>query len=245
MGARLLIAQLREISELIGRKNYADALALANLIPDEKLKKKLQFSCLLNLGRYDDAEKIELTEEEDTFHLRGILFLKQNRFEDAFAEFKKSLEIRPRRQQRLSKKKLKALRKEKRARMCIKMAEQLNKTPPASEVWFHKKFNEEKIKRIYGCYKKGKFIDMCNEPFFDYYIPDIVNHGYRYIIEVDGEIHNNLKQAYKDLAKDQYYRKRHYRVFRVKAHDDESYNKFIVDFKEYLEVQHTVETILS
>jgi tetratricopeptide (TPR) repeat protein len=95
MGARLLIAQLREISELIGRKNYADALALANLIPDEKLKKKLQFSCLLNLGRYDDAEKIELTEEEDTFHLRGILFLKQNRFEDAFAEFKKSLEIRP------------------------------------------------------------------------------------------------------------------------------------------------------
>lgn len=131
------------------------------------------------------------------------------------------------------------MRKEKRARLCIKMAEQLNKNPPASEVWFHKKFNEEKIKRIYGCYKKGKFIDMCNEPFFDYYIPDIVNHGYRYIIEVDGEIHNNLKQAYKDLAKDQYYRKRHYKVFRVKAYDDESYNKFIVEFKEYLDKLHS------
>lgn len=94
-GAGFLITQLREISELIGRKNYTDALALAAHLPDEKLKKKLQFSCLLNLERYAEAEKIELTEEEDTFHLRGILFLKQSRFEEAFAQFKKSLEVKP------------------------------------------------------------------------------------------------------------------------------------------------------
>jgi hypothetical protein len=63
-----LIAQLREISELIGQKNYARALALTAQISDEKLKKKLQFSCLLNLERYEEAQKIELAEEEDTFH---------------------------------------------------------------------------------------------------------------------------------------------------------------------------------
>ncbi len=90
-----MIAQLREISELIGRKNYTKALAQVAFIPDEKLKKKLQFSCLLNLERYDEAESIVLADEEDTFHLKGILFLKQNRFEEAFEAFKKSLEIRP------------------------------------------------------------------------------------------------------------------------------------------------------
>lgn len=89
-----MIAQLREISELIGQKNYARALALTAQISDEKLKKKLQFSCLLNLERYEEAQKIELAEEEDTFHLKGILFLKQSRFEEAFDAFKKSLEIR-------------------------------------------------------------------------------------------------------------------------------------------------------
>lgn len=138
------------------------------------------------------------------------------------------------RKQRLSKKKLKRLRKEKRARAVIKMAESLNKDLPASEVWFHKKFQQEEIRRLYGTYKKGSFLDIKNEPFFNYYIPDVVNHGYRFIIEIDGEIHNNLKQAYKDLAKDQYYRKRHYKVFRVKAFDDDSYNKFILEFKEYI-----------
>lgn len=136
------------------------------------------------------------------------------------------------------KKDLKRLRKIKRVRGLIELALELNKNLPASEVWFHEKFNNEVFPRITGRCSLGIFEDIKNEPFFDLYIPDVINHGYKYIIEIDGSVHETLKQSYKDLAKDKYYKKRHYKVFRVKAYDDASYLTFISELKAYIETQH-------
>lgn len=142
------------------------------------------------------------------------------------------------RKERLSRKKLKALRKEKKNRFIQEKALELQMNTPASELWFYGKFSIESIQRIVG----GNFRDQKNVPFHKRFIPDIINDGYRYIIEVDGDSHDNLKQAYKDFKKDGIYKARGYKSFRVKAYDDVSYNKFIKEFKEY--VQHCHETFL-
>jgi hypothetical protein len=150
--------------------------------------------------------------------------------------FKESFQIY--RKEKLTKKKLKRLRKERKARFIDQKSKELQKETPASELWFYNKYNKEVIPRVVGNNPQSLFLDKTNAPFQGLWIPDIINEGYKYIIEVDGEIHNTQKQAYKDLNKDFGYRKRGYKVFRVKAYNDESYNQFVIDYKTYIEECH-------
>lgn len=95
-------------------------------------------------------------------------------------------------------------------------AKNLQKNLAKSEVWF------------FGNYLKLKHKnDLFNCPFQNQYIPDILNHKYKYIIEIDGSIHDTPKQKQKDIKKDLFYKKFKYRVFRVKAFQKESFFKCI------------------
>lgn len=47
------------------------------------------------------------------------------------------------------------------------------------------------------------------------YIPDLINRKYRYIVECDGSIHNDLKIKEKDKKKDQYFKNKGFKVFRI------------------------------
>lgn len=64
--------------------------------------------------------------------------------------------------------------------------------------------------------------DRSNEPI-GFYIPDVVNRRWFYIIEIDEPHHLQPAQAAKDAQKDQYYRKMGFGVFRIPAYDEEAF----------------------
>jgi very-short-patch-repair endonuclease len=101
-----------------------------------------------------------------------------------------------------------------------KYADKLQKNTPKSEVWF------------LTHYKPHRF-DSFNVPFGPF-IPDVINKRLRYVIEIDGSIHNLKEVMFNDWKKDQYYKKRYYKVFRVKAYDIESLNKFLIEYQDHL-----------
>lgn len=89
----------------------------------------------------------------------------------------------------------------------------LNANPWPSEVWFWD---------IYAPYKD--FDDQRNAIFAGK-IPDLLNKKYKYIVEVDGSIHDKEDVKAKDLKKEQLYKRCGYHVFRVKHNDTESFQK--------------------
>lgn len=99
---------------------------------------------------------------------------------------------------------------------------------PKSEIWFRELYSKENIVRKH---LKHHFVDCFNRPFNRKYIPDVSNQGYRYIIEIDGSIHDLPEVKYNDSIKDYYYSKRGYCVIRIKAFDEQSYKDGIEKLK--------------
>lgn len=108
-------------------------------------------------------------------------------------------------------------------------AEGLEKNLPASEKWFR-----EKYKDVFTRDSISLFNDKYNQ-VLGKTIPDVINQGYRYIIEIDGSIHDDPKVKFKDAKKDLFYASKGYRVFRVKAYDNDSYNIAIEAIKKIRE----------
>lgn len=98
-------------------------------------------------------------------------------------------------------------------------ADRLNKNLPKSEVWFQSKWKLDFKQPDLDLYK-----DKYNQPLGSY-IPDVINSGYKYIIEIDGSIHETVIQKFKDKQKDLYYARRGYKVFRIKAYDEATYEE--------------------
>lgn len=92
-------------------------------------------------------------------------------------------------------------------------ANNLNDKLPRSEVWFMNLYKDHFICRG----------DLFNSPFQSRYIPDILNKEFKYVIEVDGSIHDTEYQKQKDLKKDKFYLNHGYLVIRVKAYCIHSY----------------------
>ena len=99
-------------------------------------------------------------------------------------------------------------------------AKNLNKNLPKSEVWFQD---------LYAIHKDPN--DLYNKPLH-IRIPDVMNKIYKYIIEIDGSIHDTPKQQYKDYIKDSFYKRLGFKVFRIKAYDINSFNATISSIKE-------------
>lgn len=53
-------------------------------------------------------------------------------------------------------------------------------------------------------------------------IPDLVNHKFKYVIEIDGSIHNKKHQKRVDAKKDRFYDNNKYQVFRVQAFSEKN-----------------------
>lgn len=104
------------------------------------------------------------------------------------------------------------MRKRKRfKRISLKcFSEKLNTDLPKSEIWFQKHWKEKGIE----CES-----DECNKPWGKI-IPDVVNHKYKYVIEIDGTWHRKRSQKKKDLRKDSFYKKHGYDVFRLDAYSE-------------------------
>ena len=96
-------------------------------------------------------------------------------------------------------------------------ARQLNKNLPKSEVWFHNIWQEFRDQN-----------DEYNSPFH-FYIPDVINRTFRYVIEIDGSIHDLPEQIEKDKKKDKYYESMSYIVFRIDAYDEDSIESLMAE----------------
>lgn len=94
----------------------------------------------------------------------------------------------------------------------LKHANTLQKNPPKSEVWFQSLFKTYKLES-----------DQYNTEF-KYSIPDVINHFYKYIIEIDGSIHSLPEIKENDRRKELKYKNQGYKVLRVKAYNIVSFN---------------------
>lgn len=96
-------------------------------------------------------------------------------------------------------------------------ADKLEAALPTSERWFRDLWSKDMVQDRLSLYQ-----DAYNSPLGKY-IPDVLNRGYKYIIEIDGSVHNTELQQWKDRLKDAYYRKKGYIVYRIPAYDMEKY----------------------
>lgn len=103
----------------------------------------------------------------------------------------------------------------------------LNINLPKSEVWFWQLYEKNKLNSKYD--KKNTA--------FKYYIPDVLNKKEKYVIEIDGSVHINLKQKTKDIKKDYFYYKKGFMVFRITAFSLKSFYENMKKLKQYREKQ--------
>jgi very-short-patch-repair endonuclease len=121
-----------------------------------------------------------------------------------------------------NKKKSKAALKEwQKNRQIHEFSDYLRNDLPKSERWFLALFKKENL---------GIYLD--SNHVVGYYIPDFV-YG-RIIIEIDDPTHETEKQKAIDKKKDAFYKKRGFKVIRIVAWCQTSYNLGIKKLKQYL-----------
>lgn len=102
-------------------------------------------------------------------------------------------------------------------------ANQLNENLPKSEVWFHEYYKDYIHK-----------FDLLNS-VFGTTIPDVINRMYKYVIEIDGTMHNTERQKLRDIEKNAYYKKQGYSVFRIIAYDNTMRTLVVDTIKDFRE----------
>jgi len=108
-------------------------------------------------------------------------------------------------------------RKRIKAAKLKKFADRLNESLPKSEVWFQK------------LYKEFNHVDdRYNEPL-GRYIPDVSNDRYKYVIEIDGDIHLDAAVKRKDYIKTKFYLTKGYRVYRIKAYNTKDFESALTE----------------
>ena len=95
------------------------------------------------------------------------------------------------------------------------MAKKLQNEPPKSDQWFQSLFNEYKLEN-----------DEYNQAF-GFYIPDLINHKYRYIIEIDSSYHLRQDQIKKDVIKNKYYLNNGYECYRIQAYNEDRFKMIL------------------
>ena len=122
----------------------------------------------------------------------------------------------------------KKAKKKKKVTRIQKYANDLNNNLPQSEVWFQSRWSKDIVQHEWDMYK-----DKYNYPLGKY-IPDVINIGYKYIIEIDGSVHDDEIVQWKDKLKDKYYESKKYKVFRVKAFNESSYLSVLTQVREHI-----------
>lgn len=141
--------------------------------------------------------------------------------------------------QRLSYKKLAKRKRALRARQLHEYADRLERNLPKSEQWFRKKYENIPDTRLF---KGDHWSDRFNKPYNEKYIPDVHNLGYKYIIEIDGSIHDLPEVKLKDIRREYYFYKREYIVIRIEAYNDASFDAGMARLKEQIDKINALET---
>lgn len=102
-------------------------------------------------------------------------------------------------------------------------AKELSKDLPKSEKWFLDKLSK-------SGYSLGDFRLQSNV-YCHGKIPDFVSEYLMVIIEIDGSIHDRPDVQENDRKKDNLYRLKGYKVFRIKAYDDLKYFDVLTQLK--------------
>lgn len=98
------------------------------------------------------------------------------------------------------------------------LAKDLNRVVPKSEVWFRSLFENQKLKQ--------------NDEFYNHvykkaYIADVINYDLKYLIEIDGGIHDRSDVKRKDKKRDEYFAYQGFKTYRIKAYDNKQYIKIM------------------
>lgn len=102
--------------------------------------------------------------------------------------------------------------------------------PSPSILWFNERFSNLELDRLWSKWREDDFNDKYNSICHNVFVPDVVNHGYKYIIEVlDGQARSTFR------SRKAAHMMRHYKVFQVKAFSEESYSSFIKDYTDYIQ----------
>lgn len=102
-----------------------------------------------------------------------------------------------------------------RGEYLAKRSKELNKSLPRSEKWFQRLYIEEGLRVK---------TDLFNEPFMGY-IPDVLNHNFKYTIEVQGSVHEREEVKLRDKGKRDAFVQAGYAVFYVMAYSHGSYDR--------------------
>ncbi len=108
----------------------------------------------------------------------------------------------------------------------------LNANLPASERWFQNKWKLEIFpwKPDFTMYQ-----DEYNG-IIGSYIGDVVNRGFKYVIEIDGSFHDSAKQQFKDSIRQKEIEAKGFTVIRVKSYDEEGYKKVLEQVCKIMEL---------
>jgi hypothetical protein len=94
--------------------------------------------------------------------------------------------------------------------------------PPASDRWFQRRWKES------GMLHWLDRFNSCEGP----YIPDCINRNKKYVIEVNGSIHETPEMIKKDLEKKRYFESLKFKFFVVKPYDNKSFNELVIAVRE-------------
>jgi very-short-patch-repair endonuclease len=92
-------------------------------------------------------------------------------------------------------------------------AKELRTNLPRSEVWFHEIYKNHKHNAdLYNVVFKG-------------FIPDVINHVFKYIIEIDGSSHDTPERQIKDKNRDKHFLSLGYVTYRIQAYNQGGFDK--------------------
>lgn len=112
------------------------------------------------------------------------------------------------------------IQKQTRKQKLREFAAELNQNLPKSEQWFQNLYKPYRIKS-----------DQFNFPFANF-IPDLINKEFKYIIEIDGSIHNVPEVLERDKIKDKVFRARGFKVFRINHNDKAQFDEVMLRIRE-------------
>lgn len=98
-----------------------------------------------------------------------------------------------------------------------KGAKSLQARTPWSEKWFFNELKKLNFPILPTQYKADTFGLGIQNPQYEYYIPDLLNNTFKFIIEVDDKTHNT-KKSY-DIRRDKFFKDKGFTTFRVKYND--------------------------
>lgn len=115
-----------------------------------------------------------------------------------------------------------------------KFQRSVSSTLPQSEVWFQSLYESHKLKLN---------SDKYNAIFWNKYLPDVLNNTFKYVVEIDGSIHDLGQVKFRDKLKDRFYRSHKFQVFRIRHNNLSDYANFVYGVSKLRKMKLTEEFI--